>query len=398
MNAAHLRSLVAAVLILAGLPWTTTASGGAVPGGQGPHAPVPAAELFFRYSLTARGDPVEGEVAVQVPSPLSPADLDQVVSLPTPLGSIRLTRYLPQARKEQRVIPDESKTGRPCIQVSIDGPTQSHQRWLVAGDDDRNRLTSFIGTWRYVPSDNGRRREELYRQFETELTREPKLYVSRANGDGVRELPLEIDVVNALRELDCKVRVLRFYPNLTIDPQTQQPVNTSDQRLNPAALVEIEHKGKKEERWVFARFADFKMHETDTLPVNVKLDCPMEVANPVPDFVVVAVKPPGHELWSRHAGVTASRVIALKEAVPIPGSQYTFHLAKFAASGRLVETYEPTDGREAVSALQIEIVDATGKRTTVWLELGRQRIVRNVTGPLAVEFATQRKTGPGPGH
>lgn len=57
----------------------------------------------------------------------------------------------------------------------MDSPSQSSRAWLVANSLDRNRLTSLVAGWRYVAVNDEKDRDELFQEFETELTRPPLL-------------------------------------------------------------------------------------------------------------------------------------------------------------------------------------------------------------------------------
>jgi hypothetical protein len=264
---------------------------------------------------------------------------------------------------------------------------------LVADDNERNRLTSLIGTWRYMCVTDQQQRDELYEQFENELTREPRLLVSRGDGTGARRLSVKAGDVHRLDELGCTLRVLKFYPHFGLDKQTSEPVNQSDKRLNPAVLVEIESGGEKEERWAFAKFADFRMQDAK-LPYRIEFDCALEQTRSSPDFAIVTVGGKTHEVWTRHAGERISKQAALNEAVEVVGSQYEFSLARFVPAGRLVEEYRAARGRGATTALRLETTNADGDEVSLWLAIGRERVIQTAQGPLTVSFGPRRAAMP----
>ncbi|MFH0981946.1 MAG: hypothetical protein V2A79_10435 [Planctomycetota bacterium] len=123
---------------------------GGPPADHGFHPPTPGQEYYVQFRGEVRGVPSVTEAVVQMPSPAAAAELDQAVEVPASAAPVRLKRYLPQARLEQDVLPAEEGPGAPAVELAITGPAQSFRRWLIAGDPDRNRLVSFIGTWRYM--------------------------------------------------------------------------------------------------------------------------------------------------------------------------------------------------------------------------------------------------------
>ncbi len=353
---------------------------------------MPDQQFYIYARLDRTVDPVRADAAVNLPSPSAPAKLDQVLPLPAPLRPIRLTRYLPRAKLEQTVVPSESAGAAPAILLSIDGPTQSHQRWLVADDPERNRLTSMIGTWRYMPVADQGQRDELFTQFEQEFTRDPILTVAHADGGSPRTLGAKPGATLVLDDLGCTILVKRFFPDFARDEKSKKPMSKSDLRANPAALVEIEYKGKKEDRWVFARFPNYRHENSTVTAIQVTLDCPVEPRRNTADFALLTIGRVAHEVWVRHKGRTTSKPLSLDTPVKVPDTQYAFHIADYIPASRLNEEYHPVEGRGGVPALQITTTDASGGKVAMWLALDRQRILRTPLGPMAIGFGS-RATG-----
>jgi len=356
---------------------------------HGVHPPMPDQSLYFHYSIETAGATVAEEVSVRVPSPSMPAQLDQIVALPAPFDPIRLRAYLPRAVLDQRVEPGTSAEAAPAIELSIDGPAQSYQRWLIAGDMERNRLLSFIGTWRYMAVQNGDERDELFRQFKTELTRDPMVIVSRDDGRQRHEMTAKAGAREKYDDLGCTVEVRRFLPHFGIDEKTGEPANQSEQRMNPAALVSIAWDGGQDEQWVFAKFPEFKKDKSESMPYRILLDSPVgETSQRSPDFVIVTIDRERHEIWTRAGGVCKSDRVKVGDRVAVPDTQYTFHIAEFVPRGRLAESYVSSTKSGSVAALQIELAGAGGSNGSTWLELGKEKLLKTPQGTVLVHFAT----------
>lgn len=383
--------------IISLVPFVVGAVGLSPVWGQPPGHRVPSGRhdrgLYLHFRLDAEEDPIDLEVALELSSPTVESRLDQVVELPLPLPAFRVTRYLPRAGRSQRFVPDDGRDARPGIELSIDGPKRSYRQWLVANDDERNRLMSLIGTWRYMAVADRKLREGLFAQFENELVRKPTLLIRREEGDEPHELPARAGVTGTFDELGCTVRVKRFYPHFGIDAATGKPGNQSDRHRNPAALLELTFDGQTEESWVFARFPGFKKDESRTSRFHITLDCPLKRDNNLPDFALVTVGRDSHELWQHVNAKSVVRPISLGERIEVPASRHTFRIARFVPSGLLIEEYSPTSERDGVIALQMETEDSAGDRTIIWLELGRSRIIRTVRGPMTVRFRTSLTEG-----
>ncbi len=370
----------------------SSGAGGATPPGHGWHPPMPDQEYVLRCEF-GRGDAATVvDEPIRLAAPSQPARLDQVVTLPAPWGRVHLVEYLPRARLDQVVKAAEGAQARPAVRVAIEGPTQSFQRWLLADDPARNRLSSFIASWRYMAAAGKSERDELFRQFSTELTRDPVLVVSRPDGRDQVSVPARAGTERRLEKLGCRVRVKQFYPHYGLDDRTKKPVNRSDRRLNPAVLVEIEVAGRKEQRWVFSRFPDFQSAQSGVLPIRLALDCPLARQRTSPEFAILTIGNSHHEIWTRHAGKHTRRTVRLGDAVRIEGSQYRFRLDEFRPAARLVEAYRPTEGNNAVVAIKIEVLSPSDPPRQLWLESGRPHTIATPRGPLMIGFGP-RSTG-----
>ena len=383
-----------ALVVLAGL---LVRAAPAQMSGHRTHPPLPDQKYVFQCRLETGEQPQVVVAPLKLDSPATAANLEQTVELPAPHKPLRLGRFLPRAELEQRVEPLDEVEGRAAIELLVEGPTQTHRLWLVANDPDRNRLVSLIGTWRYMAVADEAKRDELLEQFRTELTRPPSLRVSRPDGSALRELAGKVGEAYELSELACTLRVLRFYPNFALDRDSNEPVNRSEQRLNPAVLVRLESDDRQEERWIFAKFPDFKAQPGESLPLRVTLDCPVASKAGTPDFVIVTIEGRKHEVWARRDGEITSRTLLQEERVDVGGSQYTFQLAKFTPRGRLIEVYRPSDQKSAVPALEVELAGSVAAERSLWLELGARRVVVLPSGRMVLWFGPAEPDAKG-GH
>jgi len=362
------------------------------------HPVMQGERLYVHCRLLNLSPPTTVVTPLAINSPLVEERPNQVIELPAPAPPIRVLQFLPNASMRQIVVPEADGDGRPAVELSIEGPTQSFHRWLVADDPERNRLTSFIGSWRFMSVSDRAGRDELLKQFETEFTRDPTLFVARPDGSGGRSLTVKVDIVQALEDLNCKIRVRKFYPDYAMDRTTLTPMNQSDRRRNPAVLVDIEHDGLTETRWVFANFPGFESQKGERLPYQVTLDCPVQAASDVSDFVLVTVGRQANEVWQRDGGATSSRPLTVDDAIAIPHSPYRFRVTNFIPQARMTEEYQSVEKGKGGPALEIEYRDAAGSPTPLWLELGHNRNIATPTGSIMVSFTAQGDQSPQEKH
>lgn len=367
------------------------------------HSSHPVHPVMPDQNLFVRVQPLEGSdrTAVQVPvtlvSPLLPTDLDQTVALPGGGGgNILLRKFLPQAALEQRAVSVDGGSGKPAIELSIEGPTQSLRRWLIADDPERNRLSSFIGTWRFMTAGSPDQADSLFKQFETEFTREPQLAVSRRDGSDSRTLNLRIDETQPLDGLGCALRVLRFFPDYGVVEEKNEAINRSEHRRNPAAEVDVTCGDRSSRRWIFAKFPSFGGKSSDEVPIQITLDCPVEGTGNAPDFVITNLGGGERfEAWVRHQGKVDRGSLKVREFREVVGSQYKCQILSFLPSARLVEEYKPVTQGTGSAALLVQVPDVTGGEKTLWLGVGESRTVASKYGLLSVGFLTQAPSRPG---
>ena len=345
-------------------------------GGHGVHPPMPDTRFFVHVGTAGGPSSNFSDTALRIRSASSSEDIDQLVASPDSSASVRVVRYLPSAELEQSAIADETGVGRPAVEIAVEGPSQAFRRWLLADDPERNRLISYIGTWRYMAVDGSSERKALFELFENEPTRPPTIRVSSAENEDWREVSLELNRLQSLPELGCTVVVRQFLPDYAVDRETLTPTSLSERKRNPAAFVEIEHRGVKDTRWVFAKFPDFAHASTSQVPFRAVLDCPIETDGNSPDFAIVTVAGSQHEVWTRKGGKTTVTPMTPGIQFAIPESQYGFRLGKHVPCARLVETYRATAQAKGRPAIKVEFSDEKGKNAELWLGMGHfQRIV-----------------------
>lgn len=364
------------------------------PTGHGVHPPMPDAKLFLKVQLPLAQPPMTKEVPLQLKTTFAAEALSQAIELPDSTLGLRAVRYLPAATMEQTATADENGASPPGIELAIEGPSQSFRRWLSADDPERNRLMSYIATWRYMAVTDAGQGDSLFRLFETEFTRPPTLHISDREGRRDVELVAEVGTTATSAELSAIVTVKQFFPDYAIDKATLEPSNQSDRRRNPAALVEIKKADKVEERWIFSKFPDFSHAGTARMPVRVTLDCPMETEGAAPDFAVVTLARSNHEVWTRAGGRAVRSPLSVDQSVNIPGSAYGFRLTAFVPSAKIVESFRPAEKGKGRPAVELAFKGESDAEGRMWLEIGQTRRIPTPGGGVWVGLTDQGSEAP----
>ncbi len=369
-------------------------NGAEVKAQHGQHPTMPGMKFYLHVYFGDKSMQGPLDTPLDIVSTSSPSKPNQLILLPSPWPSISVLEYLPNAELRQDAV--ASLDGEPAIQLAIEGPKHSYERWLIAGDSERNRLTSFIGTWRMMGVKTRAERDTLWSQFETEMTRDPVLRARRTEEGKVVELPMTAELARKLPDSPCTIRVLEFMPHYGIDDSTSKAVNQSDKRLNPAAHIEIDCAGTLERRWVFAKFPNYSTGKDSDLNVQVALDCPVDAERAVPDFAFVATTKNGVELWSRAEGKARATPVKPNGTVKITGSQYTFSIRTFVAAAELKETFVSA-GKGGEPAILLSMDGAEGDRSELWLSRSKARTLPTQLGPLTLIFDSRGGSSAG-GH
>lgn len=378
-----------AIFVLMGM----AAGYGQMPG-HGVHPPMPDTKLYIKVQQPLAQPPFTKDVPLQVKSTFAGEALSQSIDIPGLSLGLRAVHYLPSATMQQETTADDGGTSPPAIELAIEGPTQSFRRWLSADDPERNRLMSYIATWRYMSVSDAALGDILFRQFETEFTRPPTLTISDREGKSAFELEASPGQTFHSEALGVTATVQRFFPDYAIDKVTLEPSNQSDRRRNPAAQVEIRMGERVENRWIFSKFPDFSHAGTARMPVRVTLECPMENEGTTPDFAIVTLAKTTHEVWTRTAGKASRVPLIVDQTVSIPGSTYGFRVVSFLPSARLLESYKPADKGKGKTAVEIAYSSEGGGETRLWLEVGQSRRIAAPNGGVWVGLTDQISAAP----
>lgn len=362
--------------------------------GHGVHPPMPDTKLYLKVQLPLAQPPVTKEIPLQLKTTFAAEALSQAIELPDSTLGLRAVRYLPSAAMDQAATTDETGTSPPGMELAIEGPTQSFRRWLLADDPERNRLMSYIATWRYMAVADAGQGGTLFRLFETEFTRPPTLHISDQEGRNGAELVAEVGKAATSAELNATVTVKQFFPDYAIDKSTLAPSNQSERRRNPAARVEIKQGDKVEDRWVFSKFPDFSHAGTARMPVRVTLDCAMETEGTTPDFAVVSVGRSSHEVWSRTGGRATRSSLSVDQTVGVPGSAYGFRMTAFVPSAKIVESFRAAEKGKGRPAVELTFAGEGHAEGRFWLEIGQTRRIPVPGGTVWVGLTDQVSAAP----
>lgn len=381
-----------------------------VPPGHPSMGPKTALPWRLYLRLDTDGKTLPGLADLKLSRGAKAESTNRKLNLSNNWPEIRLRRFIPKAKLVQRFEPagdgpDEGSTFDQFtagIQLTIEGKGRAYRQWLVAGDEQRNRLVSLVATWRYMAVKDDAQRRELFDAFRGEEEGRPELIVSRPGATARERMAVHAGAEERFASMDVSLRVDAYYPHFGIDKESGQPKNLSDQTRNPAANVLIQMGEKTEQRWVFARFPDFHQGKGKRLPVDLRLEVPIHRTQHVPDFAIVSIGKDRQEVWRHVGGAHVVTPLKVGEEMTIPRQGHRFRIAKFVPRGRLVESYEPADEKRGVPAVQLSIRDRArdedGPQTSeqsprerlIWLQIDRPMFVRTQAGVLGLGFGARK--------
>jgi len=191
-------------------------------------------------------------------------------------------------------------------------------------------------------------REERARRYLDSLAKmpaSPHLLVV----DG-RELPARPGEEVPLPGGRGRVKILRFFHDFVMDPQTRQPANRSAEPRNPAVEVSISAAGGQESRrWLFARYPDFHGRGAgDELKLSYRYR-PGGASRP--DAILVGES---RQLWSLDAGKLSARA-AVKVGGEFTLGRERLRLAALLRPARRRTVEESAGSREVNPLLRVRL-------------------------------------------
>ncbi|MBN1766330.1 MAG: hypothetical protein JW860_13805 [Sedimentisphaerales bacterium] len=174
---------------------------------------------------------------------------------------LTLQEYLPDFSKETMLV--ESEAGSGVAGVLIEGEGIHQKMWLTTDSPARSSLTSQIGRISIEKLEDSAHYDRNIRQLNQETVGVLSVRITEQEDENSdqRSGPFEF-VIGAKEELslegtDYHITILEYFPHFTINNQTKEESNQSDQPVNPAIKVRVTHGDTTYERWLWSKFPHF---------------------------------------------------------------------------------------------------------------------------------------------
>lgn len=173
------------------------------------------------------------------------------------------------------------------------------------------------------------------------------------------------------------LRVVRFWPDFVIDPQTKKPTNRSEQARNPVLEVELPERDGPRRAWLFARFPDFHHRGRDHPLAGVRYAYEPAAVEPPAALVVGELS----ALWRLADGrVVERRPLAAGDEIALGGRALRVAALWPAARRRLIDESASERQRNPVLRLARRGSDQTAElRPGRPLRLGGGRVAALVS-------------------
>ncbi|MBN1359026.1 MAG: hypothetical protein JW993_00460 [Sedimentisphaerales bacterium] len=179
---------------------------------------------------------------------------------------VRIEQYLPDLAWETVAVDDPN--GAAVAKLSLRGPNLVQDLWLSAGDIARQSISSHIGAVGIRELPGGLAGAAVVQQLaDPETVGVLLVWLD----DAAVPLPYAVKsgMSTALPGGQWKLSIPRYVPHYSIDRQTKEVSNLSDQPVNPAVQVRVEGEQGSYEQWVWSKFPS-SPHMRLQLPFRVR--------------------------------------------------------------------------------------------------------------------------------
>jgi len=301
----RIREVALAICIIAGVPITVAAAGPA-----SPHHGFLGGPWEVLAKLGHEGD------ALRLPLSIADENKEQEIDKHLPVRGtpikVQLKRYVPDLKPEAVAVEDPN--GGAVARLSLRGERLEQDLWLSAREVERQAIISHIGSVaiRELPGGDASAKV-LKKLVDPDVVGTLRVWLSGS------DTPLVFAVtpgkVTELPGSPWKLSVLRYVPHYSVDRETREVTNLSEQPTNPAIELRVEGDGKEFRQWVWSKFPS-SPHKRLQLPVRVQFV----------DFHVSAEA--GHYVLAVTPGLKPhllSRKDGNKHLEPVePGKRYPF--------------------------------------------------------------------------
>lgn len=324
------------------------------------------------------------------PVEVTDEDAQQTLSQSFPvLGSpiqVKVLQYCPDL-KWKIIVAEDSNRG-PVASITIAGKGAEQEIVLLADVPEKRAVTASIG---------GLAIRELHNTSSV-----PMLLEKMANEKAIGILTFWTDPNAPPQELVVKAGdsfrvpgtpytadILAYMPHYSIDRETKEIKNYSDQPANPALKVRLSDEGITHEQWVWSNF-DASPHAMSKFPIRVEFSDFDAGPSGNRYFIVTAGE---SELWLTYTNTHGVQIekAQMNRPYPFNSEEYTFKLDSFLPHGTQSKVWGNASDRLEHPALVVSVESDKGAKEAV-VELNRPTHVKTAYGTLILNYRQKRET------
>ena len=315
--------------------------------------------------------------------------LDKVLPVVGSALKVKVEQFIPNLTWQQYAEP--SKDGGYVVRLRAKGPDVDQEIWLDSGDIAKRNITSIVGGVA-VKQLRGKQNVEDAMKM---LVKPDSIGLLTVWTDESKA-PVEF-VISQGKEFNLPgnggtFKVLRYLPHYSIDTETKDVKNASDNPYNPAIEISYTDGKISSKQWFYSRFPAHP-HLTSKIPHKVEFTA-FDLAAKEGKYVITTgdkVKP--KMLWVKD-GKKVMKELTINTPYPMTKKGYNFFIEEIVASAALKERWNNKSNELLNPALIVSVGIDDDQRQLV-LKLGASQHVKFDSGTVVLLY--KKKAPPEPG-
>jgi hypothetical protein len=325
----------------------------------------------------------EGDT-LRLPLPIAdenkPQKIDKVLPvMGTPI-KVKIEQYSPNLRWETVAVKDPN--GGAVARLSLRGANLQQDLWLSARDVERQSISAHIGAVaiRELPGGDG---QADVLQALTDAKAVGVLLVWLSAAGPPLQYAVKPGMSVSLPAAPWKLSVLQYVPHYSVDRETKEVTNLSDQPVNPALEIRVEGNGDEYQQWVWSKFPS-SPHMRLQLPFRVKF-VDFHLGSEPGQYILAAA--PGWEPRMLYVKDRRKRIepIELGKRYPFSDTSYSFAVEEVQHAAR-IESRWKTDSEMLLHPAVVASIVQGEVREQVVLELNKPNHHQTEFGTLVMFY------------
>jgi hypothetical protein len=299
---------------------------------------------------------------------------------------VKVLEYCPDLKWKTIVARDPK--GGPVASITVAGKGAQQEVILLADVPERRAVTASVGGLAIRQLHNASTAHDLLGQMAKEKAIGLLIFWKDPNA-----LPQEFVIQTGssftIPGTSYTAKILEYMPHYSIDRETKEVKNYSDQPANPALKVRLSDGQNTYEQWIWSNFSA-SPHAMSKFPIRVEFSDFDTGTSENRYFIVTAGN---SDLWLYYKtthGIQLEKV-QMKHPYPFKDKDYTFTLDSMLSHGVLSKTWFNNSEKLQHPALVVSVESDKATRETV-VEIGQPAHVQTAYGTLVLYYHQKSQT------